>query len=120
MQRHIISSTLIIVLIFCMTHLYAQSVGINTTPDNSAVLDVVSTSKGMLIPRMDSMQRTSIASPAIGLLVYQTNKKKGFYYYNGSWVLLSVSKIDDLTDAKSDSDGSQDGFIATSVLNDLK
>jgi uncharacterized protein (TIGR02145 family) len=69
-----------------------SQVGISTTnsqPDGSAILDVASTSKGMLIPRMTSGQRTGITSAAIGLLVYQTDGIPGFYYYNGSaWMFL--------------------------------
>ncbi len=67
----------------------AQSVGINTTPDNSAVLDVVSTSKGMLIPRMNSTQRTSIASPATGLLVFDTQTQTFFYRHSTGWQELT-------------------------------
>jgi autotransporter adhesin len=65
----------------------AQSLAINTdgsTASNSAILDVKSTAKGMLVPRMDSAQRAAIATPATGLLVYQTNKDSGFYYYDGA------------------------------------
>ena len=59
-------------------------------PDNSAMLDVNSTSKGILVPRMTSAQRTAIAGPATGLLVYQTDNPNGFYFYNGtSWVPLT-------------------------------
>lgn len=76
---------------------HSQSVGINTTgsnPDSSAMLDVQSTSKGILIPRMTAAQRTAIIKPAIGLLVYQTGSfVDGFYYYNGNaWVQLSASQ----------------------------
>ncbi len=61
-----------------------------TAPDNSAMLDVKSTNKGMLVPRMTSAQRTAIASPATGLLVYQSDGVGGFYFYNGtSWVSLT-------------------------------
>ncbi|MEO8149798.1 MAG: hypothetical protein ABI723_19320 [Bacteroidia bacterium] len=57
------------------------------TPNASSVLDAYSTSKGMLIPRMTQAQRIAIATPATGLLVYQTNATAGFYYYNGTvWV----------------------------------
>lgn len=66
---------------------YSQSVGVNTdgsAPDNSALLDVKSTSKGILVPRMTEAQRTAIASPATGLLVYQTNNTVGFYVNNGT------------------------------------
>ena len=70
----------------------AQNVGINsdgTAPDASAMLDVKSTSKGFLAPRMTAVQRAAINSPATGLTVYQTDGTAGFYYYNGStWTLI--------------------------------
>jgi len=70
----------------CFFNLKAQ-VGINTTtPDASAALDITSTNQGVLIPRMTQVQRVAIASPATGLLVFQTDNTVGFYYYNGaSW-----------------------------------
>lgn len=68
----------------------AQNVGINTngaTPDPSAILDVSSSSKGLLTPRMTQSERNAISSPATGLLIYQTDNTPGFYYYDGtSWV----------------------------------
>ncbi len=70
-----------------------ENVGIGTkTPDKSAVLDVFSLSKGLLIPRMPLAQRLTIESPAVGLLVYQTDFKAGFYYFDGIlWKNLSPS-----------------------------
>jgi hypothetical protein len=59
-------------------------VGIGTTtPNNSALLDITSTTRGFLPPRMTTAQRDAIASPAAGLVVYNstTNKHQG---YNGS------------------------------------
>ncbi len=51
----------------------AQSVGIGTTnPDNSAVLDVTSTTQGFLPPRMTKTQRDAIASPQVGLTIFNT------------------------------------------------
>lgn len=72
----------------------AQNVGINTaTPDASAALDVTSTTQGMLTPRMTAAQRIVIATPATGLLVYQTDATAGFYFYNGTaWVFLTGDK----------------------------
>ena len=59
------------------------------TPNSSAMLDVTSTTKGLLTPRMTAAQRTAIGTPASGLIVYQTDGTAGFYYYTGSaWVLL--------------------------------
>ncbi|MEZ5083991.1 MAG: hypothetical protein R2750_11165 [Bacteroidales bacterium] len=64
---------------------FAQ-VSINTDgsdPDASAMIDVKSTSTGMLIPRMTAAERDLIASPATGLLVFVTDDAN-FYFYNGS------------------------------------
>ena len=63
---------------------YAQ-IGINNeNPDASAALDITSTTGGLLPPRMTTTQRDAISSPAIGLMIYQTDGTVGFYYYNGS------------------------------------
>jgi hypothetical protein len=58
-------------------------------PDSSAMLDIKSTDKGLLIPRMTSTQRTAIVSPVAGLLVFQTGSPGGYYYFDGStWIAL--------------------------------
>lgn len=61
-------------LALCASFFVVQSqVGIGTTtPDNSAILDVDSNSKGLLVPRLTTAQRNSIALPATGLLVFNT------------------------------------------------
>lgn len=71
--------------------LIKAQVGIGTTsPDASAQLDINSSSKGLLTPRLTSSQRTAISNPATGLLVYQTDENAGFYYYTGStWINLT-------------------------------
>ena len=68
------------------------SAGIGTTtPNASSILDMVSKSKGMLVPRMTKTQRDAIATPATGLFIYQTNSTPGFYYYSGSvWAAVST------------------------------
>jgi hypothetical protein len=70
---------------------FAQ-VGIGTTdPNGSAALDITSTTKGLLIPRMLAAARTAIDTPATGLMVFQTDGAAGFYYYNGSsWVAITA------------------------------
>lgn len=70
--------------------LISAQVGINTaSPDASAMLEVSSTEKGVLISRMTVTERVAITAPATGLLVYQTNDVDGFYYYNGTkWIRL--------------------------------
>ncbi len=83
----------------------AQNIGINATgaaPDNSAILDVASTNKGMLLPRINLLSTTDVATittPTISLLVYNTNvgisgigaNGVGYYYWNGTnWVNLII------------------------------
>ncbi len=66
--------------------------GTNANPDGSAMLDVQSTDKGILIPRMTEAQRNAITSPATGLMIYQTDGTAGFYYYNGTaWTAMAGS-----------------------------
>ncbi len=100
--------------------LFAQNVGINATgaaPSSDAILDVSSMDKGVLIPRVDIADLSTIApitgGATVSLLVYNTNAAtgEGYYYWNGNlWVRLSTAeRIDDLADGKSDSDGSHDG-----------
>ena len=55
-----------------------------TTPNTSAKLEVAATDKGFLLPRMTATQRSAIATPANGLLVYQTDGDAGFYVNTGS------------------------------------
>jgi len=71
---------------------YAQ-VGVGTTtPDASSALDITSTTKGLLIPRITENQRDAISSPATGLMIYQTDGTVGFYYYNGSsWAEVAAT-----------------------------
>ncbi len=82
---------LLFLLTVAMITVSAQSVGIGTaTPDPSALLDIQSSDKGVLIPRMSSVQRSSIATPSNGLLVYDTTTS-GFWYYNGTeWTNLGT------------------------------
>ncbi len=66
--------------------LQAQQVAVNTDgspADPSAMLDVVSSTRGMLIPQMTAAERTGIASPATGLLIFDTDSN-AFWFYNGT------------------------------------
>jgi hypothetical protein len=71
----------------------AGNVGIGTsTPANSALVDISSTTKGFLPPRMTATQRAAIGSPAAGLLVFQTDAPSGYYYYTGTeWTALAAN-----------------------------
>ncbi|MCO5263961.1 MAG: hypothetical protein M9901_13885 [Lentimicrobium sp.] len=62
-------------------------VAVNTdgsAPDNSAMLDVKSTNRGLLAPRMTQAQRNAIVSPAAGLMIFQTDNGPGLYYNSGT------------------------------------
>ncbi|MEN0051922.1 MAG: hypothetical protein AAF806_32955, partial [Bacteroidota bacterium] len=54
-------------------------------PNTSAMLDISSTDKGLLIPRMDSTARKNIISPADGLLVYDNSTATYWFYDNNKW-----------------------------------
>ena len=64
----------------------------NSTTGGSAIVEMNSTTKGMLMPRMTQVQRNAISSPSAGLMVYQTdNTQKGVHFYDGSgWRYLGV------------------------------
>lgn len=80
--------------IICASQLFAQ-IGINndgSIPDTSAQLDVKSTTKGFLMPRMTAAQRMAIFSPSVGLQVYQSDGIMGIYYFsNLAWNLIGAS-----------------------------
>lgn len=79
----------------------SQGVAINTSgnaPDNSSMLDVDASDKGLLIPRVALVSPTNpITSPATSLLVYNTSTSgtystPGFYYFDGTdWVCITCS-----------------------------
>jgi len=84
--------------------MFSQSVSINTTgnaADTSALLDITSVSKGILIPRMTQAQKLAIFNPSDGLLIYQNDGTKGFYFYNAAsgWTLLGQASTQTATGA---------------------
>jgi len=68
--------------------LQAQSVGIGSTPDSSAKLDLSSTSLGFLPPRLTKAQRDSIKNPAEGLMIFNTTSKKLNFFNGEEWQLF--------------------------------
>jgi hypothetical protein len=69
----------------CTTSMAQVGVGTNT-PDNSAALEVQSTTKGFLPPRMTQSQIVAISNPAEGLMVYCTDcSPKELYVFDGSF-----------------------------------
>jgi len=91
-------SLVLFVLSFWMGQgiIFAQ-VAINrdgSLPDSSAILDVKSTSSGILIPRMTATQRDSIVNPAAGLMVYVTSDSSFFYYTGVGWQKIGTGADD--------------------------
>ncbi|WP_044400938.1 hypothetical protein [Lacinutrix sp. Hel_I_90] len=94
----ILKTVVFILVSLSVMHQSYSQVGINTTtPDASSVLDISSTTQGVLTPRMTSVQRVAIASPAQGLLVFDTDDTS-FYFYNGTiWIPISSGNSNDYT-----------------------
>lgn len=85
---------IIIILSFYIPGVIAQSIGINQAavpPHPSAMLDVNSTTKGLLIPRMTTTQRKAIASPAAGLLVFDLDKSSVYLFDGEKWQAMLFS-----------------------------
>ena len=71
-------------------------------PDISALLDVQSTQKGILIPRMSSSERNAIPTPATGLIVFDNNTTSFWYYDGAGWVEIGSGAGKSLIDADGD------------------
>lgn len=86
-QYAIMKKLLLILLLFFSYTGFSQSFSINTDgsiADTSAILDVKSTTKGILVPRLTQAQRSVIYLPATGLIIYQTDNTAGYYYNAGT------------------------------------
>ena len=85
-----------------------SQVGIGTvSPDPSSMLDIQSSTKGFLAPRMTTAEKNAIVSPTKGLMVFDNDEGR-FYYYNGSdWVKI-------VTDQKT-----RDNYVLVKSIADL-
>ena len=94
--------------------------GIGTTsPHASSLLEIKSTSKGFLAPRMTKAQRDAIGAPAVGLLIYQTNSTPGFYYYGGSaWKAVTPAASGWSLTGNAGTDSSKN-FVGTTDMHPL-
>ena len=78
---------IIFLLFICTSQSKSQSVGIGTTtPDATAQLDISSTSKGLLIPRLSTGQRNAIVSPAQGLMILNLDDKCIDIWNGSTWI----------------------------------
>ena len=93
MKKHI----LIFVVILLYFNIVNAQVGINTDssdPDNSAVLDIKSSTKGLLPPRMSTSQRDAISNPAEGLVIYNTDSKILELFNGTAWVMATGEPLE--------------------------
>ncbi|MEL7251478.1 MAG: tail fiber domain-containing protein [Bacteroidota bacterium] len=95
-MNHTLSRIIVTSLVFIIFLLPGLAqVAINSTgadPDATAMLDITSTEKGVLIPRMTTNQRNGIENPTRGLLVYDTTAKS-FWYYHNEWIEIASTDI---------------------------
>ena len=109
-------------VLLCISTIAQQNVGVGTTtPDVSAIMDMVATDKGVLVPRTDTNTvYASFATPATGLLIYQTTDDT-FYYFNGTqW--LPMGKTTQGPPGQDGADGADgqdgiDGIDGNTILN---
>ncbi len=82
MIKLLLSTLTLTLLVACAR---AQNVGIGTTaPDASSLLELKSTTRGFLPPRMTAAEKALVAAPKAGLMIYQTDGSKGLYIYTGT------------------------------------
>jgi hypothetical protein len=80
--------TLLAIYVSLLPTFAQNNVGIGTSnPDGSSLLELQSSQKGLLVPRMSSVQRTAITTPANALLVFDTDSGC-FFYYASQWISL--------------------------------
>lgn len=134
------TNLLLAITLFLSSTVFAQNVGISaegTNPDNSAILDISSSNKGILIPRIALISTTdaaTIASPANGLILFNTNagitgtgaNGIGFYYNSGStsspvWLKLVTGDLTSYWNKTGNTAiDSANNFIGTTDINSLQ
>ena len=87
-HKYFILKSLILIFIITLSSfaMLGQSVSINedaSAPHLSAMLDIKSTTKGLLIPRMTTVERTAILTPALGLMVFDITTNS-YWFHNGT------------------------------------
>lgn len=96
MKKHLLLTAVVAMSLLGNNKACAQGMAVNTTGSSAAassMLDVTSTTKGVLIPRLTTVQMNAISSPATGLMIYNTTANS-FYYYNGSaWTPVGAGTV---------------------------
>ena len=110
---------LIVGFLVISNNLLAQ-VAINTdgsSPDNSAMLDIKSTTMGLLVPRLTQAQRDAILSPAAWLVIFQTDGTPGLYYNSGSTSLPVWTPVGSQWSTNGNKIFYNTGFVGIGVSN---
>lgn len=88
---------LLMVTALIISYSLTAQIGVNTdgsSPDSSAMLDIKSTTKGFLLPRMTTFEQRSISTPASGLLIFNTDSLS-FWFFNGTlWLAFDLNPND--------------------------
>ena len=90
----------IILTFFLISNCVVSQIGIGTImPNSTSELDIFSTSKGILIPRLNTLQRNAIVAPSNSMTVYDTDVDLYYYYSisNNSWTPINVCSIKTIT-----------------------
>ena len=117
--------SILIGLLFLVASTFTQAqVGVGTSsPNASAQLDVSSTTKGFLPPRMTTAQRNAISNPATGLIIFNTTSNALNIYFSGAWFQLNSSAITGsiatLVTASPTNNGSLESGSAASGVNSV-
>lgn len=91
----------------------AGNVGIGTSsPEVTAILDIASTSKGLLLPRLTTAQRDAIASPATGLMVFNTTTNRLEKWTGAAWKPVSSTNIGARVNHNANQSISSGSFVA--------
>ncbi|MCX6268715.1 MAG: hypothetical protein NTW16_15410 [Bacteroidetes bacterium] len=99
MKKSLLLTYITLLILGCMTFELSAQVGINNSnskASSAAMLDISSTDKGLLIPRISTFARNNIPSPATGLIIYNTTSNL-FNYYNGeAWYQIDTAFVSDI------------------------
>lgn len=116
LMKYILKFFLVQVVLLSSISLYAQ-VGIGTTtPDVSSILDISSASKGFLMPRLTTLERDEIVSPATGLMIYNTTLNDGQLNIGTRSVPIWIGMKSDVPKLGSVSEGNIISTMSTSNL----
>jgi len=89
-MKNTLSVLLLLVTVATSAQVKISAPDANPQPDASAMLEVESATKGMLLPRMDATERNAITSPAAGLVIYNTTTQCMEYYDGAKWTSICL------------------------------